>query len=148
MKLKRMEINIRMNRSESREQAFIFLFESMFNQEGVDEILEIAKSVREEKISEFSKKLFRGTIENIEEIDIYIEKYLRGWTKDRLSKVVLSILRLAVFEICFCKENPVSVCINEAIELSKKYATQEDASYINGVLGSLNEDIEKNNISI
>lgn len=137
-----------MNRSESREQAFIFLFESIFDSKSADEILEIAKSVREEKISEFSKKLFKGTLDNIEEIDIYIEKYLRGWTKDRLSKVVLSILRLAVFEICFYKENPVSVCINEAVELSKKYATQEDSAYINGVLGSLNEDIEKNNISI
>lgn len=132
-----------MNRSESREQAFIFLFESMFSSKSVDEILDIAKSIREEKISEFSKKLFRGTLENLDEIDIYIEKHIRGWKKERLSKVVLAILRLAVFEIIYCGDIPDSVSINEAIELSKKYATKEDSAYINGVLGSVSEDSGK-----
>ncbi len=138
-----MELRFSMNRSESREKAFLLLFESSFKSDGVEEIIESARIDRNEKISNFTIELFRGTTENLTDIDIYIEKYLKGWEKNRLSRVVISILRLAVFEMIYQKEVPVSVSINEAVELAKKYGYGEDSSYINGVLGSLSKEIAK-----
>jgi len=138
-----MELRFSMNRSESREKAFLLLFESSFKSDGVEEIIESARIDRNEKISNCTIELFRGTTENLTDIDIYIEKYLKGWEKNRLSRVVISILRLAVFEMIYQKEVPVSVSINEAVELAKKYGYGEDSSYINGVLGSLSKEIAK-----
>lgn len=130
-----------MNRTQSREQAFILLFEYSFNLNSPDEIIDSAQNIREEKISNFTLELFNGTINNLENIDNYIEKNLKNWDKTRISRVTLSILRLALFEILYSKENPINVCINEAVELAKKYALQEDASYVNGVLGAVIKNI-------
>ena len=132
-----------MKRHESREQALILLFESTFEGNSADEILDLASTVRNEKISSFTKELFKGTIDNMEDIDSYIEKYIIGWTKNRLSKLVISILRLSIFEMIYYKNTPIDVCISEAVTLAKKYASPEDASYINGVLGTLSANIDK-----
>ena len=132
-----------MKRHESREQALIFLFESTFESNSADEILNLANTVRNEKISNFTKELFKGTLENLDEIDSYIEKYTIGWNKERLSKLVLSILRLSIFEMMYYENTPIDVSINEAVELAKTYASPEDASYINGVLGTLSATIDK-----
>ena len=131
-----------MNRHESREQAFVFLFESTFGVDDINEIIELAKISRDLEISDFAKKLFLGVKSKQSEIDECIEKYLKEWKKDRLSRVTISILRLAAYEILFEDEIPVSVSINEAVELGKKYSTKENATYINGVLGSLSKDIQ------
>ena len=72
-----------------------------------------------------------------EEIDAEISKYLKKWKLERLPKVSLAILRLSAAEILYSKDVPPGVVANEAVNLAKKYATKEDASFINGVLGSL-----------
>jgi len=126
-----------MNRRKSREQAFILLFESSFNLQEIDKIVKEAECARGEKLDDFSKSLLYGTIENTENIDKYIDGNLNGWQKSRLSYVVISILRLSLYEILYCDEIPSGVSINEAVELAKKYGSPEEASYINGVLGSV-----------
>ena len=126
-----------MTRSEEREQAFVLVFESTFHsQPDLDELIENAALGSELEIGVFARELADVTLAHLEEADIYIEKYLRGWTKKRLSRVALSVLRLAVCEILYVDSDPESVSINEAVELSKKYASQEEASFVNGVLGS------------
>ena len=87
--------------------------------------------------SEFSENCFKGVYDNLQEIDAIIEEHLTGWTINRISKVALSILRLAIYEIKYVDSIPVGASINEAVELCKKYATTEDSSYVNGVLGSV-----------
>ncbi len=79
-------------------------------------------------------------------IDIYIEKYAKEWTVDRMSKVDLAILRLAMFEILYREDIPYSVSINEAVELAKKYSSEKSSSFINGILGNFirMESLEKN----
>ena len=131
-----------MNRTQSREQAFIFLFESTFGFNTAEEIIDNAKSAREVKISEFSGKLFSGTLENTEKIDFYIEENIKHWSKDRLTRTAISVLRLAIFEMMFLKETPKSVVINEAVEIAKKYSTKEEASYVNGVLGAIANNLD------
>lgn len=128
-----------MNRRRSREQAFILLFESSFGLQSKEAIIELAQSIRGEEISNFTKELFEGTIDKKDDIDKSIEYHLQGWKKERLSKVVLSILRLATFEMLYHLNIPIGVSINEAVELAKKYSTKEDAAYINGVLSSINK---------
>ena len=126
-----------MNRKAEREQAFILIFEKSFRNDTIDEILEDALNAENSEKSEFSENCFKGVYDNLQEIDAIIEEHLTGWTISRISKVALSILRLAIYEIKYVDSIPVGASINEAVELCKKYATTEDSSYVNGVLGSV-----------
>ena len=133
-----------MNRSQEREQAFILLFERGFNRD--TEILDLYNMAIESDFleeSDFTKRLATETVANLDEIDAKIKEYTVGWTLDRITKVSLSILRIAVCEILFFDDVPVGVSINEAVELAKNYATKEDSQFINGVLGSIARAMEK-----
>lgn len=131
-----------MDRCHSREQAFILLFESTFGINSTEEITENAKLIREEKISAFTQRLFDGTLNNLSVIDEKISKNLSGWNIERISRTALSVLRLATYEILFENEIPNSAAANEAVELSKKYSTPNEASYVNGVLGAIISSVE------
>lgn len=126
-----------MTRKQAREEAFILIFEKEFNDDSLEDILSLAEEVREIEADEYVKKVFFGTFENIEAIDDLISQNAIGWSKKRITKTALAILRLAIYEIKYFDEIPVSVSINEAVELAKKYATKEDASFINGILSTV-----------
>lgn len=125
-----------MTRKESREQAFILLFEYSFSRESAEELFSLADEAGIYVEDDYCKKVVGLAIENVSEIDDVIAKYLKGWKIERVSKVALAALRLAVAEILYFDDIPESVSVNEAVELIKKYATEQDASYSNGVLGS------------
>ena len=132
-----------MTRREEREQAFILLFEKSFNQEiEPEELYNFA--VENEAItgSEFVKSLLFKTCENVEDIDLFIEKYAHGWKINRISKVALAVLRMAICEMKFFDDIPVGVSINEAVELCKKYAAKDDSVFVNGILGSVSKEAE------
>ena len=121
-----------------REQAFILCFEMLFSDADVDELAENAGEARDEFLSDYAIDCAKGVKAHLEEIDARIGSNLKsGWKISRISRVSLAILRLAVYEILFVDDIPVSVSINEAVELSKKYTVQDDTSFINGVLGSI-----------
>lgn len=84
----------------------------------------------------YVKNIVELYLEHKEVIDEEISKYLKNWKIDRISKVDLSILRLALVEIRYVEDIPESVSINEAVDLAKKFSDEEASSYINGVLGS------------
>ena len=126
-----------MTRKQAREEAFILIFEKVFNDCTVSEILEIAAEARDLKPDEYIKTVFLGVYENIEEIDGLISENAVGWKIERISKTALCILRLAIFEILYMEDIPSSVSINEAVEIAKKYASSEDASFINGILSTV-----------
>ena len=134
-----------MKRSLAREQAFILIFEKSFRDEDVSEIIEAAVLARQLEENTFMRELATGTFEHLEDIDGLIEKHCIGWKKERISRVALAILRLCCFELLYRPDIPVGVSIDQAVELAKKFATEEDASYINGVLGSVSrkEDLKK-----
>ena len=75
--------------------------------------------------------------ENLEKIDGIISKNAVGWSINRITKTSLAVLRLAIYEIEFVEDIPVSVSINEAVELTKKYSTKEDSSFVNGILSTV-----------
>lgn len=127
-----------MNRTKARTEAFLLIFEKCFkSDEKLEEIKADAAEARDFEEDEFIDRLSVGTISNLEKIDGIIEENLRGWKMNRISKVNLSILRLAIYEMLFEDDVPVSVSINEAVELAKKYSDEKDSSYVNGVLGTV-----------
>ncbi len=127
-----------MTRTEAREQAFMVLFEKIFDSEStLTEIIENAHEAELLKINGFAENLLKTVEDNSEEIDSVISNNSEGWTTERLPKVSLAILRLAVCEIKYIDEVPNGVAVNEAVELAKKYGTNEDASFINGILGAV-----------
>ena len=127
-----------MTRSEAREQAFVLVFEKIFNPElTVEDIKIITEESELFSLDEFAEKLFVTVCENVEKTDEIISSNLRKWTIARIPRVSLALLRLAVSEILYFEDVPDSVSANEAVELAKKYAGEEDASFINGVLGSV-----------
>ena len=90
----------------------------------------------DEKQQAYISTVVLGTAEHAREMDAYVEKYARGWKVSRISRIALTILRTALFEVVFLDDVPDSVAINEAVELSKGYEDQETVSFINGILGS------------
>lgn len=127
-----------MTRSEAREQAFFVLFEkSFFEDLAINEIVTTAQETGLIKINSFASLLLESAENNAEAVDNIITENLRGWSIQRLPKVSLAVLRLAVSEMKYIDEVPSGVSVNEAVELVKKYGTAEDASYVNGVLGTV-----------
>ena len=126
-----------MTRREAREQAFCLLFEQAVSGEGMEEILHAAGEARDLIPAPFAEEEALGVEGNQGQIDQVISENIRGWSLRRLSKVALSLLRLAVYEILFDPAIPASVTINEVVELAKAYGGKDDAPYINGVLATV-----------
>ena len=137
-----------MNRRKQRELIFLLLFENIFTGYSLDELKEIKFLTEEfspEDFNDFIEKYFIEIQEKIPAIDELITKFSLKWGKERLSKVALAILRLAVYEMLYQDEIPTSVAINEAVALSKKYGADKESSFINGMLGGLSRDLEQKN---
>ena len=124
-----------MKRTKQREQAFYLVFESLFNEENSEAVNIYTENV--EELGDYALKLYGGVCENSEELDSLIAKYSKGWKLNRIPKVNLAILRIAVYEIIFENDTPDSVAINEAVELAKKYSGSDDSAFINGILGAV-----------
>ena len=135
--------NINVSRYQAREQAFILCFERLFSSCDIDETIENAEYSRELQISDYAVKTAKGVEEKRDELDSLITPHLsEKWTLSRISKVSLCLLRIAVYEILYVDSVPLSVAINEAVELAKKYATSQDAAFINGLLGSFAKSLD------
>ena len=131
------------DKRKAREQAFIILFERSFNSElTIDEILKIAVESEVIEKNKMTADIVRKAEEHIDEIDGVIEKNLKGWSKQRISKVSLALLRMAVCEMKYFDKVPVGVSINEAVEICKVYGSDEEKSFINGILGSIAREKE------
>ena len=131
-----------MTRREAREQAFVLLFEMLFKNDSVSETLESAREYREFEEDKLTMDIIGAIDAHLSEIDDTINRLSSKWRKERISKVAIATLRLAIAEILYLEDVPVSVSINEAVELCKKYATTEDSAFVNGILGSLSKECE------
>ncbi|MBW6410947.1 transcription antitermination factor NusB [Clostridium weizhouense] len=130
-----------MNRKLSREKAMELLFGMTLNTDNCEETLESFIDNYEGDIKEldltYIKRALIGVEANKEKIDEAISENLHNWKIDRISKVNLCILRLAVYELLYDEEVPGKVAINEALEVTKKYSDQKSVSFINGVLDNI-----------
>lgn len=129
-----------MTRKEAREQAFILLFQNTFKNEAFEELLETEMENEAYCEDEYCTEVVKTALLNADELNSAIEKYAKGWKIERISRVALSAMRLAICEMRYFENIPTAVSINEAVELVKKYATAEDASFVNGILGSISRE--------
>lgn len=129
-----------MNRTEAREQAFKLLYSMEIQKENKEEQIELyfeSNEITDEKTKEYIKDVWTGTNAHKEKIDEKISSNLKAeWKLERLSKVDVSLLKLAIYEMLY-KKIPFKVAINEVIELAKKYGEDNSASFINGILASI-----------
>lgn len=112
-----------LKRSEQREQAFAIIFERIFNDVPLDELMDNALLARDFELCDYAQKTAEGVAQNLAEIDAQIEQYAVGWKKQRFSRVALAILRLAVYEMKFSKDVPVAVAVMKQLNLQKNSAT-------------------------
>lgn len=99
-----------------------------------------------EELKRFSSFLVMATLQNLNIIDDLIKKYLKNWTIERLSAIDRNLLRLSTAEFICCPETPVSVIINEAIEIAKEYSTKDSGRFVNGLLDKIKVIREDKNI--
>ena len=126
-----------LSRHKARMQAFYIVFEHCFHDAPLPQLMEAASIARELEPDEFVEELAGGVLDKIEELDEIIDRYSVDWKSSRISRVSLSILRISLYELKYMRESvPVGVSINEAVAMAKKFATEEDASFTNGILGS------------
>lgn len=132
-----------MSRSESREAAFMLLFENMFRNEDPDDIIDTAVVADLFDISDDADKLFRSVWEKRDELAAVIDKYSEKRQFSRIPKVSAAVLEIAIYESLYDDKVPVNVAISEAVILAKKYAMEPDVKFVNGLLSSLAGDIAK-----
>lgn len=127
-----------MGRRNARESAMKLLYQLELNKSFDREIIE--SFYENEEFTKDEKEYIDDSIsmikENLDIIDKKIEEHIEGWKKDRLSKIDLATLRIAIYEIMYRNDIPTEVSINESIEISKKFSSDEASKFINGVLGS------------
>ena len=127
-----------MPRRQAREHAFLLAFSQTFGELPLEEALAANREQDEEHpVDDFGACLLRTYYDHSAEVDDLIRSHLRGWTMERLSRVSITVLRLAIAEMLYGAEHKPGVAINEAVELTKKYGGEEDYQFVNGLLGSV-----------
>lgn len=148
-----------MTRANAREIVAHLIFEMNFTQEPAQQIVDAAlepdyyNTLAQEtdiyaerpnqKQLEYIQQTVAGIQSKQQELDDYIAKYAVNWSVSRISKVARAILHVAMYEAMYVEDVPVSAAINEAVELTRKYETEDVVSFVNGILGSFARDLEQ-----
>lgn len=142
-----------MNRRGARELVLHLIFSGEYTGNRGDVLLEdinednflsleaeydLYKEMPPENQQEYIRRAVTGVMEHLYELDDYIEKYAKGWNIARISRISKCILRLSMYEVLYL-EIPVGASVNEALELAKKYDSEEAAGFINGIMGAFVE---------
>ena len=130
-------------RRKSREFALQVLYQLDITQQDVNKTLAQFQdhfSGSDER-DDFMEHLVNGVVGHCQEIDRLIEKYSENWRLDRLNMIDRTILRIAIFELIYCEEIPPKVTLNEAIELGKRFGSEDSGSFINGILDRIQKDV-------
>jgi transcription antitermination protein NusB len=137
-------------RRKSRELAMQALFYMDMIQKEPDEMIDLfCKNFKPSKqVLPFLFTLITGVLQRKDEIDGIIEQFSSNWKVSRMAGVDRNILRIAVFELLWVEEIPSKVSINEAIDIAKKYGTDESGAFINGILDSIRKLSESEGIQI
>lgn len=133
-------------RRRSREFALQVLYQLEINKQTAQETLtQFQKTyLPEGERDEFFERLVKGVLEHRKEIDRLIKQYSKNWRLDRMPLIDRNILRLAIFELMHCEDIPPKVTLNEAIELGKRYGSEDSGRFVNGILDRIqNEAIKK-----
>lgn len=124
-------------RREARESAFLAAFSATFQPEQPQEAIRDCGEMQEVAQDAFASQLLLAMNQHAEEIDETITAHLKGWALNRLPRVSLTAMRLALAEMLYGAEQKPAVAINEAVELVKKYGDENDYQFVNGLLGAV-----------
>ncbi len=129
------------NRTKSREYALQMLYQMDIRQTSSAQILEEFWQGHEppEAVKVFANQLFAGTVEHLADLDPLIASHADNWKLKRMAVIDRNILRLGAFELVQMNEVPPKVCINEAIELAKRFGDTESGKFINGILDAIHK---------
>ncbi|HEX4086106.1 MAG TPA: transcription antitermination factor NusB [Chthoniobacteraceae bacterium] len=135
-------------RREGREAAVQFLFQDDLNKTepaALDAVLDDFWKLRESapRTRQFASELIRGVLERQEAIDERIRKVTENYELHRIAPVDRNILRVAIYEMIYCSEVPPVVCINEAIEIAKRFGSEDSGRFVNGILDRLKEEVAR-----
>lgn len=141
-----------MTRNTAREIAIHLSYEMNFTDRSIDSLLDqrltpdsfaslagedaLYQEVPNAKQMDYIRRLVCGVSEHAAELDSYISKYAVGWSFSRIPLVASAIMRVAMYEILYMPDIPNGASINEAVEIAKKYETEDTVKFINGILGS------------
>lgn len=132
-----------MSRKNARENAFKCIYEYEFNKEKeIGKILELCYEENNcsDLEKEYIEEVTKGLVENIDDVDKVILKNLKNWSFERIAKIDLAILRLAIYEMNYIDNIPLKVSANEAVELAKTYGNTDSKSFVNGLLAKVIEE--------
>lgn len=129
-----------MSRRDVREKVVQALYQLDFHPDGYGFADDWLQDLNEQD-RQFYNELFSGVSEHRDTVDQYIRPSLRGWTLERLPAIDRAILRLGVYELSERDDIPANVTLNEAVELAKRFSTEESARYINGVLSQVRRNL-------
>ena len=148
-----------MNRTKLREIAVHFSYEMGFDAGEADELIDrrydgeyFSTLGKEDDLyndrpdaeqMKYLRRIVNGVSEHRPELDGYIDKYSKGWKFSRISMVAVAIMRVAMFEILYMEDVPDGAAINEAVEIAKKYESNETVAFINGILGTFVREEKK-----
>lgn len=135
-----------MTRHKSRENAFIAVFEAGFSANDLEDILAVTQELPEYEeymLDDFALNLIKTYYDHADEVNEMIQSKLKNWKSNRISRVCSAILRLSTAEMMYSNEEMDSIVINEAVELSKKFAGENDYQFINGVLGAVSKELRE-----
>ena len=122
-------------RTRARELALQFLYQADLVKKPADEADDFLRDEeRDAETRQFAKRLIQGTLQEREALDVVIQGVAQNWNISRMAVVDRNVLRLATYELLNCKDIPPKVAINEAIEIGKRYSTQNSGAFINGIL--------------
>ena len=132
-------------RTRAREIALQLLFQYEWNSDyNIEQVLKeyvngllAGKPEDNDYTLDFARRCINGVLEHKEEVDALLTRYARKWSVDRMSKVDRNILRLGIYEIVFAPDIPGRVAVNEAVELAKRFGTDESGAFVNGILDSV-----------
>ena len=137
-------------RRQSREAALKLLYALDITRADVKKVLRTpwAEAMMSDDIRDFTTTLVTGVIRHRHEIDAFIQECSTNWSLERIGLVERNILRFAIYELCFLPDIPPNVTINEAVEVAKKYGTEEAPAFINGILDRIKHAVEPRTMSL
>ncbi len=132
------------HRRAARECALQMMYELDVGKHSKEEIVRTYWQMNDhpQNVRDFADLLFEGTVQRMKEIDKVIQQHTKNWRLGRMAVVDRNVLRLAVFEFLSGGKTPATVVINEALEIAKKFSTQESAQFVNGILDSIKNQLK------
>jgi len=130
-------------RKKSREFALQVLYQlTITKQDGITALTQFQENfLSDGKADDFLKRLVQGVLEHCTELDRLIEQYSENWRLERIDLVDRNILRMALFELLYCEDIPPKVTLNEAIDLGKRFGSEDSGSFINGILDRIQHEV-------